>query len=83
MFTFLEMSSSSNRMVSMIISGAGTTTVELVKRLERSHDGRVVALEASPALLDRARERVTDLPKRGRIFFRQHLIDAPLPFEFH
>jgi SAM-dependent methyltransferase len=57
--------------------GAGALTADLAQR----HDGqgRLVAVDASSELLDRARDAVAGLPG-ARVFFRQHEPGARLPF---
>jgi ubiquinone/menaquinone biosynthesis C-methylase UbiE len=58
--------------------GAGATTAELLHRLEA--ECRIVALDGSPALLDRARNRVGHEHAGRRVFFRQHDLASKLPF---
>lgn len=57
---------------------AGAITHELVYRLDG--DSRVVALDASSALLDRARGRLGQEHTGRRVFFRSHAPASPLPF---
>ncbi len=58
--------------------GLGTTTGELLHRLDA--DSRVIAVETSSALLDRARANVAAEQLGRRIFFRAHDLDSKLPF---
>jgi len=59
---------------------AGALTGEITHRL--GPEGRVVALDASAALLDLARARVRDQEPVGRrAFFRTHTPEARLPFD--
>jgi ubiquinone/menaquinone biosynthesis C-methylase UbiE len=57
---------------------SGAATAELLARLDRG--GRVVAVDASAALLDRARQRVSPGDIGQRAFFRVHQLQARLPF---
>lgn len=65
-------------------AGTGTLTAEILRR--HSGDGRVVALEASPILLERARERCRAVEQaRGAlttapVFLRAHDPTRKLPF---
>ena len=53
-------------------------TAELLSRLDG--ESRVVALEASTPLIERARERVAGEQAGRRVFFRPHEVAAKLPF---
>lgn len=59
--------------------GAGAVTAELLHRLDG--ESRIVALESSPALLDRARRAVGNEHAGRRVFFRQHDAWARRPFK--
>jgi ubiquinone/menaquinone biosynthesis C-methylase UbiE len=58
--------------------GAGDVTAELLRRIDG--DGRIVALDASAGLIDRARLRLAEEHAGRRVFFRQQAPSAPLPF---
>lgn len=58
--------------------GLGTTTADLLRRLDA--DGRLVAIESSQALIDRARAAVAPEHLGRRVFFRAHALDGKLPF---
>jgi ubiquinone/menaquinone biosynthesis C-methylase UbiE len=58
--------------------GAGAMTAEILHRLDG--ESRVVALDASPSLLDRARARVGQAHAGRRVFFRHHDPAVRLPF---
>jgi ubiquinone/menaquinone biosynthesis C-methylase UbiE len=58
---------------------AGAVTAQIAHRLDA--ESRVVAVDASPALLELARARVRDQEHVGRrIFFRTHPLGTRLPF---
>jgi ubiquinone/menaquinone biosynthesis C-methylase UbiE len=58
---------------------AGAITAQIAHRLDG--EGRIVAVDASPALLELARARVRDQEHAGRrVFFRTHPIGTRLPF---
>lgn len=57
---------------------AGAITAELAHRLPA--DGRLVALDASSALLSRARDRLGEEHCGRRVFFRSHPTEHKLPF---
>lgn len=58
--------------------GLGTTTSELLHKMDA--ESRLIVVEATPALIERARTSVDadTLGKRG--FFRAHQLDGKLPF---
>ena len=58
--------------------GLGSTIAELLHKMDA--DSRLIAVEATPALIERARASVDSelLGKRG--FFRAHKLDGKLPF---
>jgi ubiquinone/menaquinone biosynthesis C-methylase UbiE len=59
--------------------GAGALTTELLRKLDR--ESRILAVDGSAALIERARARVaTEHPGR-RVFFRQHDPEVKLPFD--
>jgi len=58
--------------------GLGNATSELLKKLDQS--GRIVDLEVSPALVERARARIATEQVGSRVSFRPHG-QGPLPFE--
>jgi ubiquinone/menaquinone biosynthesis C-methylase UbiE len=58
---------------------AGAVTAQIAHRLDA--ESRVVAVDASPALLELARARVRDQEHVGRrVFFRTHPLGTRLPF---
>jgi SAM-dependent methyltransferase len=58
---------------------AGAITAQIAHRLDA--DSRVVAVDASPALIELARARVRDQEHAGRrVFFRTHPLGTRLPF---
>jgi ubiquinone/menaquinone biosynthesis C-methylase UbiE len=61
-----------------VACGLGGTTSELLHKIDA--DSRLIVVEATPALVERARASVDTelLGKRG--FFRAHPLDAKLPF---
>ncbi len=58
--------------------GLGTTTTELLHRLDA--DSRLTALETSQAFVDRARANVTAEDLGRRVSFRAHDLTGKLPF---
>jgi ubiquinone/menaquinone biosynthesis C-methylase UbiE len=58
--------------------GLGTTTTELLQ--ETDADSRLIVVEASPALIERARASVDADYLGRRVFFRVHQLDGKLPF---
>lgn len=58
--------------------GLGDTTAVLLHRLDA--DSRLIAVEATPALVERARAGLADDVLGKRLFFRAHSLDEKLPF---
>lgn len=58
--------------------GLGSTTTELLQQMDP--EGRLIAVETSPWLIDRARANVAAEPLGRRVFFRAHDLDSKLPF---
>jgi ubiquinone/menaquinone biosynthesis C-methylase UbiE len=62
-----------------VACAAGALTAQIAHKLDG--DGRVVAIDHRPALLELARGRVRALENVGRrVFFRHHLLGVKLPF---
>lgn len=58
--------------------GLGTTTTEILHQSDP--DSRLIAIESSQALVDRARANVATEYLGKRAFFRSHDLDSKLPF---
>jgi SAM-dependent methyltransferase len=58
--------------------GLGATTAELLAKLDV--DSRLIAVEATPALVERARAGVEAEYLGKRLFFRAHQLEGKLPF---
>jgi ubiquinone/menaquinone biosynthesis C-methylase UbiE len=58
--------------------GFGATTAELLDKMDA--DSRLIAVEASPALVERARASVDAEYLGRRVFFRAHQLEGKLPF---
>jgi ubiquinone/menaquinone biosynthesis C-methylase UbiE len=58
--------------------GLGATTAVLLRKLDP--DSRLIVVEATPALLERARAGVEGDVLGKRLFFRAHAVDDRLPF---
>src|ERR1017187_110442 len=58
--------------------GLGTTNTEILQRTDA--DSRLIAVEPSPVLLDRARANVPAEYLGRRVFFRAHNLEGKLPF---
>jgi ubiquinone/menaquinone biosynthesis C-methylase UbiE len=67
-----------NAHVLQIGCGLGTTTTEILKQTD--NDSRLIAVEATPTLLERARANVAAEYLGRRVFFRAHPLDGKLPF---
>jgi ubiquinone/menaquinone biosynthesis C-methylase UbiE len=58
--------------------GLGATTADVLSKTDA--DSRVIVVEASPALVERARASVSAEYLGRRVFFRAHQLDGKLPF---
>ena len=58
--------------------GLGTATAELLSKMDA--DGRLIVVEATPALVERARSGVPADAMGKRLFFRAHQLEGKLPF---
>jgi ubiquinone/menaquinone biosynthesis C-methylase UbiE len=58
--------------------GLGSTTTELLHKLDS--DGRLIAIESTPSLVERARAGVSTEYLGRRVFFRAHDLGNKLPF---
>ncbi len=67
-----------NAHVLQIGCGLGSTTTEILQQTD--NDSRLIAVEATPALLERARANVAAEYLGRRVFFRAHSLDGKLPF---
>ncbi len=67
-----------NSHVLQIGCGLGTTNTEILQRTDA--DSRLIAVEATPALVERARANVAAEYLGRRIFFRAHNLEGKLPF---
>jgi ubiquinone/menaquinone biosynthesis C-methylase UbiE len=67
-----------NGHVLQIGCGLGTTNTEILQQTDA--DGRLIAVEATPTLVERARANVAAEYLGRRVFFRAHNLDGKLPF---
>ncbi|MBN2574381.1 MAG: methyltransferase domain-containing protein [Deltaproteobacteria bacterium] len=58
--------------------GLGSTTAELLSKMDA--EGRLIVVEATPALVERARAGVDTEPVGKHVFYRAHAMEGKLPF---
>jgi ubiquinone/menaquinone biosynthesis C-methylase UbiE len=58
--------------------GLGTTNTEILQRTDA--DSRLIAMESTPVLVERARANVPAEYLGPRVFFREHNLEGTLPF---